>query len=751
MSEHDDKRLIEVAFPLKQASIDSVHEKMCHAGHIKAIHIWPARRPLAACRAALICTLLPDPGDEKERKKILERLGGKVVEKVQKKKMPNGRVVESIKEETEGGILHWKRENGPDLEWFRQEIRKAYGGRTPKVLDPFAGGGAIPLEAMRLGCEATAIDINPVAWFILKCTLEYPQKLAGQTRPLPDFALQDRDFMESFFKTKGLRGAQLQAELDKLGHTTKGNGEQGSLIDNGPSLEADLAWHVRAWGMWVLRRARKDLAPFYPTYADFEPADGNVKDWPRRDMQLVPLRDDGTADIEALNAEFSETYLKKKKNPRWVAKPTMAYLWARTVQCKNCRATVPLLKTRWLCKKPNKRVLLTMEPNDERTGVVFGIQDDVPRSGGNAAQRREHDRRIGAGTMSSAGVACPCCDTIMTMDDLRVAGKAHRLGVTATAVVVDGQNGKEYRLSTEHEQQAASTAEGEANGSFADIPLGVPDEPLPSENALGMRIPKYGYTKWIELFTARQLLSLGTLVREIRAIEVCPEYKPYSENWRQPVLAYLACILGKVADYNSAFVTWQPGGEKGGNTFVRWALPMKWDFVESNPLGEGSGSWPSMVDWVSTPIGAALPQATAIAPHPHAFGVSATFFQADGFDVIVTDPPYYDAIPYSDLMDFFYVWLRRVLHGLNSDVQDAFRSTLGPKWDQHTGHGELVDDSSRFNGDATASRRAYEDGMFRAFVKCSEALTDRGRFVLVFANKQPDAWEALVSVLHPLF
>lgn len=177
-----DKRLIEVAFPLRQASIDSVHEKMCHGEHIKAIHSWPARRHLAASRAALITTLLPDLGDKEQRDAILKRLGGTLKKTTKKKKMPNDRVEEIDAWETAGGILHWGNESGQDLDWFREEIRKAYGGRAPKVLDPFAGGGAIPLEAMRLGCEVTAFDINPVAWFILKCTLEYPQKLAGQKR-----------------------------------------------------------------------------------------------------------------------------------------------------------------------------------------------------------------------------------------------------------------------------------------------------------------------------------------------------------------------------------------------------------------------------------------------------------------------------------------------------------------------------------------------------------------------------------------
>jgi putative DNA methylase len=198
---NDIRRLIEHAFPLIQTSLDSVHEKNVRHGHISTLHIWPARRPLAACRAALIATLLPDPSAEPKpdgmsdedwhqeiirmRRELCEKIGGKVVKTIEKKKMPSGQTVEREKEITEGGILHWGREkeNKELLDWFRQEIRKAHGGRSPKVLDPFAGGGAIPLEAMRLGCEATAVDINPVAWFILKCTLEYPQKLAGKTHP----------------------------------------------------------------------------------------------------------------------------------------------------------------------------------------------------------------------------------------------------------------------------------------------------------------------------------------------------------------------------------------------------------------------------------------------------------------------------------------------------------------------------------------------------------------------------------------
>ena len=421
-----DKRLIEVAFPLKQTSLDSVHEKNVRHGHISTLHIWPARRPLAASRAALIATLLPDPGDADKRKAILERLAGHVVETIERRRV-NGRTVEKVKEETVGGILHWGRENGPDLQWFRDEIRKAYGGRAPKVLDPFAGGGAIPLEAMRLGCEVTAMDINPVAWFILKCTLEYPQKLAGQTRPLPEFALSDREFMAAFLKAKGFKGAGLRTVLERLGQDDSGEIQLDLIRNDDPIFEADLAWQVRAWGRWVLARARKQLASYYPTYAEFGPLMPCSGDEPFP-MQLLEVNQEGVAQLDPLNAGFDDAYLRDPGNRRWIAKPTVAYLWARSVTCKQCRAMLPLLKTRWLCKKDKKRVLLTMEPNAERTGVVFGVEANVPKVGGNAAQRREHNNRIGSGTMSRTGATCPCCGAIMTMQDIRLEGRAGRLG-----------------------------------------------------------------------------------------------------------------------------------------------------------------------------------------------------------------------------------------------------------------------------------------------------------------------------------
>ncbi len=737
-----DRRLIEVAFPLKQVSLDSVHEKNVRHGHISTLHIWPARRPLAACRAALIATLLPDPGNPEDRKAVLERMAGQVIGKTERKRV-NGRVVERVKEETNGGILHWGRESGPNLEWFRAEIRKAYGGRGPKVLDPFAGGGAIPLEAMRLGCEVTAMDINPVAWFILKCTLEYPQKLAGQTRPLPGFALQDREFTEAFLKSKGFKGARLRSLLDRLGHGDGGSVQLEALPGKDPLTDADLAWHVRAWGRWVLAMARRELASCYPTYAEFEPLKPG-RDFEPRPMLLLEVDQEGVPQVDPLNAEFDEGYLKDPRNPRWVAKPAVAYLWARTVACKQCRAELPLLKTRWLCRKDRKRVLLTMEPKADGTGVVFGVQGGVPQNGGNGAQRREHDRRLGGGTMSRTGAACPCCGAITTMEDIRLEGRAGRLGAVMTAVVVDGLKGKEYRLPTDHERAVAEVTEEGLRALYEEIPFGLPEEPLPSKEALGFRVPLYGFDMWRKLFTNRQLLALGEFVRGLN--ELPEQLADYPPEWAESLVAMCLPVISRMADRGSMLATWTNNPEKIRSTFARFAMPMTWDFSESAPLSDTTGGFIQSVDWVFKVCEHLQESVDSVRTGESVLG-SAISCPVDGVDLILTDPPYYDAIPYSDLMDFFHVWLRRSVPGLSSEVEYAFSEALGPKWDHENGDGELIDDAGRFGGDKERSKQTYEDGMARSFRSCHAALRPDGRLVVVFANKNPDAWETLVAAL----
>jgi putative DNA methylase len=780
----DTPRLIEHAFPLKQTSLDSVHEKNVRHGHISTLHIWPARRPLAACRAALIATLLPDPGTPEKRKELCEKIGGKLVKKIERKKMPDGSIVEREKEETEGGILHWGREtsNKADLDWFRAEIKKAYGGRAPKVLDPFAGGGAIPLEAMRLGCETTAVDINPVAWFILKCTLEYPQKLAGKTHPLPDFILDNEEFMNAFYKAHPYLVGRTK-KTRKQAESEAGMFPSMVKDDSGRAPKADLAWHVRAWGQWVLDRARRELARFYPTYADFETLKltakdvGSAKPYEKRPMQLVPLKDDGTPDIDALNKEFSKEYLADKNNPRWVAKPTVAYLWARTVKCKNCRASIPLLKTRWLCKKDRKRVLLAMEvvrgdagtrgendaetrgENDAETrghgdaekevaaSVRFSIETNVPTQGGNAAQKREHDKRISAGTMSRSGAKCPCCGTIMTMEDIRVQGKTEQLGEIMTTVVVDGSDGKEYRTPTAEELALGALTDDRVADAFSDVPFGLPTESITEDAKRNTWCVQYGLDQFDRLFGKRQLISMARFIFATRLVVREAQSCNYPGEWGMAIKSLLALSLDRLADYSSSGTHWGNGGEFVVSTFQRFALPVAWDYSEVACLGDTSGGYRSALAWVALvcehTTKAAIGTSSPVILRQSAIKIK----MANAVDLIMTDPPYYDAIGYSVLMDFFYVWLRRTLNGDEKATDSAFEMPIAPKWDVDGNDGELVDDASRHAGNARASKAVYEDGMARVFQACHSALNASGRFVVVFAHKHPSAWETLVSAI----
>ncbi len=314
------------------------------------------------------------PTPEAQRR-LCERIGGTVVEATGQKSRAT--------QKTQGGVLHWigtepkngkkAREDHKKLVEERErelgklidEIRAAYGGRAPRVFDPFSGGGAIPLEAMRLGCEACAADLNPVAVFVLNATLKYPQSLAGKTAPLPAFIRSDAAFMKEYGKKRP--GADKTME------------QQASLISGADPLAAEPDWHVRAWGQWVLNDARKTLAKRYPTYAVWEPVQDDAPYEPQ-ESRLVPLDANGLPDVAALNKDYDAGYLKDERNARWIARPTVAYLWARTAACKNCRNTIPLLKTKWLCKtKSGKRVALKVDAKDGTP--FFSIWNDVPVMG----------------------------------------------------------------------------------------------------------------------------------------------------------------------------------------------------------------------------------------------------------------------------------------------------------------------------------------------------------------------------------
>ncbi|MCI0539270.1 MAG: DUF1156 domain-containing protein [Verrucomicrobiales bacterium] len=726
----DKPRLIEVAFPLKQASLTSVHEKNVRHGHISTLHIWPARRPLAACRAALLCTLLPDPGDAQKRQELLELIGGTVVKKVVTSEDDDGNTVSEEKEVVEGGVLVWGNENAPAMDTLRAAIKEFYDGNAPKVLDPFAGGGAIPLEAMRLGCEVTSADLNPVAWFIQKCTLDYPQRFAGKKWPLPDFVREWPDFVEDFIagKIKKRKGDkkphfsdEKQYSFDNPAKPIQGN-DSSIHSDALTALpDADLAWHVRAWGRWVLERSRQELAARYPT------VDGE---------------------------------------------PTVAYLWARTARDPQTTGRIPLLKTFWLCKKKGKRTALLPTPLADGSGVTFKLvreadfvkPERVIEENG-FLQRWEVtpeklESFLNQGTMNRAGVWSPCSGRpgviALTMQDMRRQGQQGLLGAQMTVVVVDKKKPtnkgtfRHYRLPAESEIQGAAVEIEELEEVFRHLPHGFLDDPMPKGGGGGaaraFSLYRYGMKTWGEIFAPRQLLALGTFAQHSR--EAASILRRNDPVVAEVIGGYLACTLNRIADRSSSICQWTVDWDKIRNTFARFALPMCWDFAECVTTTEASGGYPGQLELVAQYVEFALKGnlhgGSLKVERRSALDSPAS---APRLDAVVTDPPYYDAIPYSDLMDFYYVWLRRTLTGTGAEFNDVFSEPLSPKWNHEQADGELIDDESRFNGDREVSKRNYTDGMAKAFQRACERMTDTGRLVIVFANKSVVAWETLVDAL----
>ena len=666
------RRLIEEAFPLKKVSTDSKHEKNVRHGHISTLHMWPARRPLAACRAVTIATLLPDPADAPEiMKKEYTRLSGSPLPDKQRDYLCD-LIASLTRWGDENGQADWD-EKDQKGRWLnklriaRELIQLAYNGRPPKVMDMFAGGGAIPLEAMRLGCEVIANDYNPVAWFLLKCTLEYPQRLAGKTHPLPDLNLNERP------------------DLNK-----------GNLAD-----------HVRLWGQWVLENVHSDLDQYYPLIDE---------------------------------------------------KPTVAYLWARTVPCQDpmCGRTVPLLKTLWVCKKPekilpdtpenrnrpdflrlkktknqtkiiiNSRRALKLCPDPDTKQVRFEIV--VPKDTGD----------VGEPTMSGATATCPFCGSQQPGDYIKRCGHEGKFKAQMTTVVYQEKHGKEYRPPTQREINAAEISKEALEAIADEIPHGIPDEPLPSKKrhrAVGSQLPDYGFKTWSDLFTTRQLLALMTFVKWTRRARTEMEILGYSTEWVEAVEVYLAINVDRLANYNSTICWWHNSGEKMGQTYARFALPITWDFAELDPFSKRTGGYLAHINWIvrflENVLAAKLTSAPCINQQSSRDHVNQIV------DGIITDPPYYDSIPYADLSDFFYVWLRR-------SIGDQFQSKFS---DQLTSKYEELVQQHKTGERGRIGKQFYENGMTESFQAAHNSLCDDGRMVIVFAHKNPDAWETLTTAM----
>ncbi len=658
-----DTRLIEILMPMEQASILSPREKNVRSGgYISTFHVWPSRKPIAATRAALLATLLRDPGDPIKRAELLKPIGGEVKVEQKESKDEDGNFVVEEKAGVRGGVLAWNTEDSEYMQSLREAIRKANGSKAPQVFDPFSGGGAMPLEAMWLGCHASASDINPVAWLLLKGTLEYPQRYAGREWPLPDFVNEWPDLVASLYGggTKRRKGRARyhfseprQLHIHEARPAVYLSEIKESKNDHSTrfSLSANLSWHIRVWGQWVLERAQQELAKFYP----------------------------------AVNGE-----------------PPIAYLWARTVRDIQTEGRIPMLHTFMLCRKKGKRMALLPIPSTAEKTVTFKLlkEDQLSTAERRAQVIQDHpfltiwgvtedklEDFLRKGTKSDAGVWSPFekgrPDLLaLTMPEIREQGRRGLMGFQMTAVCVEStppgkkKPEKTYRVPTADEIRAADVQIEDIEDAFHGVPYGVIDDPLPPQGSLGFRVQLYGIVNWRQLFTPRQLLAAGVFVKQTRqAIARIRETDP--EN-TEALAVYLTVVFGRFIDYCSTQCSWEPSDGEVKHTIAGYKLPMSWNFAECNPLSARDRYYAGGIRAVSEAVEAFMRTCAKAPDTPMVRCVSSLAMELNQQDLCFTDPPYYDAIPYADLMNFFRIWQKRII----GDLSPEFREVFEKRWEE---------------------------------------------------------------------
>ncbi len=703
------KRLIEVDLPIKAISAHARREKSIRHGHISTLHIWWARRPLAACRAVLCAALWPDPADEacpQAFRDVVALVLCDFAEKV--------RTDRALAELCAGHWTRWNRTTPaglrpadpacwPDLRYalldfisdfanwdastvpaFLDAARllthaahlsildlglpifdwgtaddlpskiqnlksKIVNLPRPLVVDPFAGGGAIPLEALRVGADAFASDLNPVAVLLNKVVLEYIPKYASEA----------------------LRVKSEEGE---------------TLTLNG------LAEAVRYWGQWIKARAEAELAEFYPSDPD------------------------GATPI--------------------------AYLWARTVTCEGpgCGAEVPLMRSLWLAKRRGRGVALQLRPDPHAKRVDFEIIEQ--RNGGWYSQTDPKSKIVNPqfdGTVRRGAATCPVCGYTTPVESVRRQLKARRGGADdarlfCVVTTRPGEQGRFYRLPTPADLDAVERAKAELERRKVEHtgPLSlVPDEEISLNEIRRISVPIYGMARWSDLFAARQSLALTVLVRLIFNLEL-----DCDNGYAKVVKTCLALALDRQADINSSLCRWLPL-EAIANTFGRQAIPMIWDYAEANPFSGATGSWDGAYGWVANVIeantessaGNGIVQQASATAHP---------LPSDSANALITDPPYYDAVPYAYLSDFFYVWLKRSLGSVHPDL---FGGAAVPK------DAEIVVDRPHELSHSTKDIAFYERELTKAFAEGRRVLHPGGVGVIVFASKTTASWEAILQAV----
>ena len=652
------KKLIEVALPLEAINKAAAREKSIRHGHPSTLHLWWARRPLAAARAVIFAQMVDDPSahpdlfkTEREQKKERGRLFKIIEDLVLWENTTNEKVLQKARDAI---WESWRRTCAENADHPR--AKELFDRHVlPAFHDPFAGGGALPLEAQRLGLESYASDLNPVAVLINKAMIEIPPRFAGKPPVNPD----------------------IKKNTDLAGRDW--HGAQG------------LAEDVRYYGKWMRDEAEKRIGHLYPKVEV-------TAEMTRERPDLTP-------------------YVGQQLT-------VIAWLWARTVKSPNpafANVDIPLASTFMLCTKAGKEAYV--EPVIEAGSYRFTVKMGKPKD----VEGAKNGTKLSRG----ANFKCLMSQAPMAGDYIKSEGKAGRMGARLMAIVAEGTRGRVY-LSPIHEHEVIALK-------------AQPDwkpEVMISGSTQYLGVKPYGMDRLDQLFTDRQILALTTfsdLVSE--AIEKIksdalntglPDDQESLSNggaganaYADAVGVYLAITVDKSSDYWSTICTWHSSKELIRNTFGRQAIPMSWDYAETNPYSDSAGNVSSGIEWAHKALNKFPCVRKGFASQTDAQNQSISINK-----IISTDPPYYDNVPYADLSDFFYVWLRR---SLKSVFPDLFATLAVPKTE------ELVAFAYRHENGKAGAESFFLSGMTRAMRRIVEHAHPAFPVTIYYAFKQSES------------
>lgn len=730
------KKLIEVAMPIKEISAESVRDKSIRHGHISTLHLWWARRPLPVCRAVVFASLVPDPEDpncpkpfkdavelllgkkanpgdpystytdipwtsiydpmEDSLRNRLQMFIGKFTQPMQDHLLGKTTKPQAGKMLTDESLIKWDSKNDEkiinkarkliwvahnskdlnnkvtvetllkDFDTHYKAIKdaeselysltdrhiesdkskqltenlhnaiEAFLNKMPKVFDPFAGGGAIPLEAARLGCRSYGNDINPVAHIIQKGSLEFPQKYG---KPISYTT-------EEFIKLYG------EDEFNKVANENK-KYKNGNVI--GVNIPNRLSFDVEFYAKKLLAETEKEIGHLYPSDAK-----GN--------------------------------------------KP-IAYYWARVGTCSNpiCKAEVPLLRNFSLCNKSDKKV--SLKPIIIENSIEFEIV--------NKSLAIE-------GFNSRGNLKCPCCGNITDVKQIKEQNPTGDFKMRLLAIISESSNGKTYKIPTKQEVSF-----------FSDNLLNIetPNE-LMQRNSAGGDLFSWGINKWGQIFSQRQLTALIKLVENLNKLKL--NFLNNNE-YNNVTITYLAILIDRIAAMSTSFGLWKDNLEAVVTPFSRQAIPIVFDFPEVNIFSNSTGSSLNQLDWIIRYIETES-QNEFFSILKNASSGEKSQFEDKSITAVVTDPPYYDAIAYADISDFFYVWLKRTL----GDVYPInFATPQTPKTDECTAL------KHHHNGSILKAKQHFEDKLLEIFDAIEHQTSDI--VSIMFAHQSTEAWTTLCN------